>query len=582
MEQTKNNVFYAIAVGTYTGIYTNWDECKNYVLGVSGSKYKKFKTMEEAENYMKEHDNKTINEPKICIQDEESTNINDLMEEFAETLKDNKKLKEMLEVALTRRNMIFHAPGGCGKSHALKELSIMLSTTYKVFATATTGVAAVNLANGHINSNNNHEFTVTTLHRFAGIGTANLDIIPLIKKVRSNRKSLNRWKSCEILIIDEISMLGGGLFQKLDKIAKSIKGNNKPFGGIQLIVSGDFLQLPPVKDTWIFHTTEWEDLNLRPFILETPYRYDNMDFFNMLLRIRKGILTETDSKILYSRVKANECVHNILNKISSDSKQNIGEIIKPTMFYSKRDDVESFNLRELDKLEGEEYLFEAEDEFETNNDFESITGFLNSYDEEGSTRDEYKKLLDYDMPRSISFKIGAQVMLRANLSVETGLVNGSRGVVNSIIPREAVIVKFLNGAKVKIELHSRSFEDKYIKATRKQIPLILSYACTIHRSQGSTLDYAVVDLGYSVFSEGQAYVALSRCRNIKGLFISNFVPQSIKASRSALEYAKELEKKEFEERFGCGFEVILLMIEILCEYNLIDLLFLLIDKLKNI
>lgn len=426
-------------------------------------------------------------------------------------------LLNALELLISGRNILLSGPGGVGKSYLLKQLTRELMNLGKnVFVTATTGVAAVNLCDGS-------DIKVSTLHRFAGVGIAPLDVKQLISKVKQSM-ALKNWKECDYLIIDEVSMLGGSLFQKLDTIAKNIRNNTLPFGGIRLIMSGDFLQLSPVKDSWVFLTKEWSELDLVPFVLETPYRYDDINFFEMLLRIRSGEITLEDIEILQSRVEANKQMHKLLGKLTN--QHNVGEIIRPTMFYSKKCDVELFNKQELDKLPGKSILFTANDTFIHIKNAASI--------------DDYTRILDDDLPTLISFKVGAQVMLRINLDVDSGLVNGSRGVVSSIVPGEALVVKFLNGKKVQIGLHPRKYEDKNVTVVRTQIPFILAYAVSIHKAQGCTCDYAIVDAGESVFSDGQVYVALSRCRNIRGLFISKFDPSKIRANSEALGYDNKI------------------------------------------
>jgi len=438
-------------------------------------------------------------------------------------------LEDIIKVVFEKRHVFLHGPGGVGKSYKLRHIAnILIRKGIDVYVTATTGVAALGLSDSSL------KIVATTLHRFAGIGTAMLSTKNLIQKVKNNYPAKTRWERCQVLIIDEISMLGSDLFQKLCAIAQAIRQNeSSPMGGIQLIISGDFLQLPPVKEDWIFKTQEWEDLNIRPFILEVPYRYDNDGFFKMLLRIRKGKLTKEDYKTLFRRVRANQKIQKILEDLKD---ANPADVIKPTMFFSRRADVDAFNERELDKLQGELVEFVARDSIE------KISG--------NPKIEDYKSLLDNDMPRTVSFKVGAQVMLRVNISTEDGLVNGSRGVVCEIIPEEALIVKFLSGKKVRIDIHTRKLEDKYANVTRTQIPFILAYAMTIHKSQGSTLDYCVVDLGGSVFSEGQAYVAISRCVDIKGLFISEFLESSIITNEVALKYSYQLENMALEEDNG--------------------------------
>ena len=425
------------------------------------------------------------------------------------------RIDKILERINNKQNVLIVGAGGCGKSFTLINLVQILKEQDKsVYVTATTGVAALNL--GEKNNIN-----VTTVHRFAGVGTAQVSVKELL--IRMKFQARERWLKCQVLIIDEISMLGGSFFQKLDNIAKTIRNNSKPFGGIQVIASGDFAQLPPVKDIWVFKTDEWKSMEFTPFILDKPYRYDNIDFFNMLSRIRVGTVTDEDYKILKARVRANHRLQELLLKISSEKA---GEVIKPTMFYAKRCNVDIFNQRELDKLPGETVTFTAVDEFQIKKG--------------NPVKEDYIKLLDEDIPQSISFKVGAQVMLKHNLDVDAGLVNGSRGVVNEIVPGEALIVKFLNGIKLRVELLKRVIETKKAIASRTQIPFILAWSSTIHKSQSISVDYMVVDLGPDIFSDGQAYVALSRCRKIEGLFISELSKSHITANQEALEYMEHL------------------------------------------
>lgn len=447
-----------------------------------------------------------------------------------EPIQNDNHLDEIFQLIRTGHNVLLHGPGGVGKSYIIKQLYAILSdipvtmedaieasTAYrpKTYVTATTGVAAVNLSDEHVKA--------TTLHSFAGVGTAELDATSLLKKMKYI--AVKRWEDCELLIIDEISMLGAKLFKKLDIIAKHIRKNNKPFGGIQLIVSGDFLQLPPVKDDWIFACLEFTQLKLHPVIFKEPFRYTDVKFFELLQRARIGKINKSDFQILNSRVKANQNMHALLKDIVEQNKASVGEVIRPTMLFSKRCDVYAFNMQELEKIKGDNYIFNALDTIMyTDNNI------------------AHEAILDDAIPSQIILKVGAQVMLRINLSVDEGLVNGSRGVVNEIIPDEAVIVKFLNGQKIRIELNPYVYETISTKIIRLQIPLILAFANTIHKLQGCTCDYVIVDLGPSVFSPAQAYVALSRCRNIQGLFISEFIQSSIRSDKDALLYVEQLDK----------------------------------------
>jgi ATP-dependent DNA helicase PIF1 len=457
-------------------------------------------------------------------------------------LNNEETLTKVFECILSGRNILLHGPGGVGKSHMLRTICKWLSEMgTKIFVTATTGVAAINLScSSQSTSEIETKFPVSTLHRFAGVGLAQMDCEALLSYVKMNGNAVKRWKKCQVLVIDEVSMLGGYLFKKLDFIARNLRNNEEPFGGIKLLLSGDFLQLPPVKDIWVFHTQEWKNLNIRPFILETPFRYNSTengyDFFQMLLRIRKGVVIESDMKLLKNRVFANRKIHEILNDPQNKRPEDVGEMIKPTVFYSLRRDVSTYNQQELDKLDGVLVEFIAKDTFSV------LKG--------KPRKEDYVKILDEEMPQSVSFKVGAQVMLRQNISVEQGLVNGSRGVVSEIIGTESLIIKFLSGKKVRIEKTETIFKDKYAICTRIQVPVVLGFSFTIHKSQSATLDYATVNLGPSVFCEGQAYVALSRCKDLRSLFITEFQTSCIKANEDAVNFSEDLEKKAAEEDNG--------------------------------
>jgi ATP-dependent DNA helicase PIF1 len=296
-----------------------------------------------------------------------------------------------------------------------------------------------------------------------------------------------------------------------------VRKNDRPFGGIQLILSGDFLQLPPVKDRWLFESDKWNDLQFSAFIFEEPQRYSDLKWFHFLLRARKGDISQKDVAMLRERVEAYE-------KLKENTLS-----VKPTILYSRRVDVESYNKTELDKLEGKMFTYQAVDTF--------------SAYKPSAIREYYTKPLEDTIPTVISLKIGAQVMLKVNFDVDNCLVNGSRGVIIELTPY-IVSVKWVNGTVSLITPYTWEQKDKKACATRTQIPLILAWSATIHKSQGCTLDSVVCDIGNSVFCPGQAYVALSRVRCLEGLYLSGFKPSSIMADPSSLEFVKGMEGGE--------------------------------------
>lgn len=431
------------------------------------------------------------------------------------------KLKKILLTIDSGANVILHSPGGTGKSWSLRLIASYLQGKGKIVAcTATTGVAAVNL------NYPEKQIVSSTLHSWAGVRLAKESAKKLCARICSKKCYRLRWAKTDVLIVDEVSMLGSEFVEKLDYIGKTIRKNDNPFGGIQIVFGGDFLQLPPVKDNWVFESQIWEDLNLVPFVLKEPKRYDDIKYYNILLRIRQGKQTQEDIDLLYKRVIAYDRLQQILKTTTHKN------VIKPTIIYSRKMDVHAFNERELEKLPGETHSFSADDVFQ-------------KYSKD-ALKSNYTTLLDEMIPETITIKVGSQVMLKSNLDVNQGLVNGSRGVVTNIYPglEPSVQVKFINGKSMRLTRQVYDVEDKKASASRLQLPVILAWALTVHKVQGTTLDFAICDLGTSIFTDGQAYVALSRVRNFKGLFISDLYEESFMTNKSALEFEKQLIEKE--------------------------------------
>lgn len=419
------------------------------------------------------------------------------------------KMSDVLsDIRFSNQSIILHGPGGTGKTFLLREIALMYQKMNVMLQlTALTGVAALNLVMKE------HKIAAQTLHSWSGIGINHDNPSKIIAKIRSSHSLMNRWKHVKILVIDEISMLGDEMFNLLNMIAQSVRGNKEPFGGIRLILSGDFLQLPPITQGWVFNSMTWLSLDLRPIILREPKRYPDVMYFEMLLRIRSGYHNEDDMNVLRSRLVA--------YGEWKERDKAVGEI-KPTRLYGRRVDVDGYNISKLMKLEGPSTTYDAHDQSTGN----------------GS---RFFPMLDDTIPSVIELRVGAQVMLKCNLSVDDGFVNGSRGVVMSL-QRNSVTVKFMNGKTKDIMYHVWSIEGKEGTATRSQIPLRLAYAMTIHSSQGSSLDFAIVNLGKrEIFVPAQAYVALSRVRTLEGLLVEALNVKKIVPNQEALSYVESLE-----------------------------------------
>ncbi len=372
-------------------------------------------------------------------------------------------LTEIISLLDQGRNVILHGPGGVGKSYTICHLvkyyreqqNMTLASTP---VTALTGVAAVVLSQSGAKAR--------TLHSWAGIGKGEQPADTLSKLILDDPKRKGRWKAAWLLVIDEISMLSQELFDKLDRIGRTVRGIDLPFGGIRLIFSGDFLQNPPVKARFVFTSERWL---ATPFVwidLTIPKRYADETWFNRLLRFRMGTHTPEDWTFLETRYDAwNKLLHQV----------EAGEIkVLPTMLRSTKLAAEDENIGELSKLPGNDSIYTVRYTF--------------SPKKGGNVNRQYIiKLFEEQVPPEIRLKVGAQVMLRYNIDVDSGLVNGSRGVIVAIEPA-GVEVLWVNGLKTIVGLNVWSLEDDDGIYTCTQIPLILAWAITIHKCvSGNTL-----------------------------------------------------------------------------------------------
>jgi ATP-dependent DNA helicase PIF1 len=362
--------------------------------------------------------------------------------------------------------------------------------------TSTTGVSS-------------HLIKGQTIHSFSGIGVlhSKYTLKDVIKKIKKNKDAKRRITECDLLVIDEISMLGATYLSVLSESFKLIRKNENVFGGIQVIMTGDFYQLPPIHDNYAFESETWKELELHTILLEKVYRFTDEVYSNMLSRIRKGEHLPEDNVELFKRVKEYK-------------EQNIEEFeIQPTFLSCKKVDVFEKNKEELDKNKNEVVFYLSEDEYKS----ESIVSCL-----------------DLLSPKKLELKVGAQVMLTVNKNVEEGLVNGSRGVIVELTSNE-IYVKFLKGHTIPFERHLFQYEEEgKVLGTRFQFPFILAYCLTIHKIQGSTIDCAIIDIGNSIFENHMSYVALSRVKSLNGLYLKAFNPYKIKVDQKVEEFYKNL------------------------------------------
>jgi ATP-dependent DNA helicase PIF1 len=441
-----------------------------------------------------------------------------------------------------RENVMITGPGGTGKTTIINHL-LMDPVRYGpsrpaarpsgayLGVTAMTGSAAV-LIGG------------TTLHSYLGIGLGKDSEDDLVKKINGREKLKRKWRDTNILVVDEVSMLPADLFDKLNRIAKRVRKRSEPFGGMQLVFGGDFLQLPCIKGDFCFESKAWKECQFEIFHLTKIMRQADKRFQTCLNRARFGEMTDDDFEYITQSVPTSD--------LRSPAGKTLKEVIsameiKPTRILCQNVDVNEINRTKLEQLPAEEiYKYKCNIEYNLDNYqprfhgywFKDITKLCNAQ----------PKLL---------LSVGAQVMLLVNRDVKRGLVNGSRGVVTRFLEskttnskgeekiRHVPVVKFgTEDTEIAINQHAYEVKDgKDLVGTIFQIPLRLAYAITVHKSQGLTLDSAIINLR-GVFEYGQAYVALSRVKDVKSLFLKNVTKSSFKAHPKALEFYKQLDAKE--------------------------------------
>ena len=419
-------------------------------------------------------------------------------------LKLTQKQKEVYNYMCSGESIFITGLAGSGKTFTTK-LFIKNYSPLRVMAiTSTTGTSAL-LING------------TTIHSYLGIGYGKCSEEVLTNKILNSSWLKKRWIMLETLVIDEISMMDPKLFDKLESIARTIRRNDKPFGGIQLILSGDFLQLPCVgTDKFCFEAQSWSKCVKYTIYFDEVIRQSNVSFQSILNNVRVGEITEEVRKVLDSRIGV---------RLTNDFG------IKPTRLYSLNCDVDRINDIELDNLAGDNIQFY---------EYEMDIVVYPNVNNKASVIEKFKK--NCTAPEKLQICIGTQVMLLKNLDLPKGLANGSRGVVIEFI-NEKPVVKFLNGEERFIDWEVWEIEENDKKIlSAKQIPLRVAYAISIHKVQGSSIDYAEIDLS-TIFEYGQAYVALSRVKTLEGLSIICIDYNHIKAQPKAVAFYQELKSK---------------------------------------
>lgn len=407
---------------------------------------------------------------------------------------------------------------GSGKSYLID--FIKQEFRGKITISASTGISAINVC-GY------------TLHSLFCLGVGTLPVENIIKDIMNptERKKRERIEFIKLLIIDEVSMLSAHTLDAVDAIAKAVKGSDKPFGGIQVVMFGDFLQLPPVaksddplkKRQSCAHSEVWAKLKPEMIYLDLIFRQTDEKFKDLLYAVRHADLKDHHIELLESRKTSKFREEEIKNNF-------------PVYLYGTNKLVDDKNFDELAKLNTEERTYRAE--------------------LSGDCVDEMSLLEKNCLARmNLVLKVGSRVMLIQNLDLDLKLANGSLGIITGFqkITENYYqpIVKFDVGIEMVIKenvwerkLYDPKTDSTYVTATLKQIPLIVAYALTIHKCQGLTLESVLVDIA-SCFCNSQAYVAISRCKSLDKLYIERLKIEKITCDKRVSKRYKELEKEDF-------------------------------------
>lgn len=482
----------------------------------------------------------------------------------------------LVELVMNGKNVFYTGSAGCGKSTVLKHfVALLRSGRKKVDIIAPTGKAALEV-NGR------------TIHNYAGWVPSSLS--QPLRILESNAHGAKVWKrlgATDVLVIDEISMVANHVFERLNCIMKSARDNREPFGGVQIIVTGDFCQLPPVKgfefcldcgtalelvpwegkyncvkveclaqfneiDKWAFRSAAWQECHFEHVNLKVIHRQKDADLKALLEKRRLGLPYSVEQMcLLYDHAT---------------------DTIDAVKLFPKRDDVRRINDRELAQLPGQALTYSCVDDF----------AWSKRYDNLGDKQVRCQKLMDYalkaledhSLEQKLVLKKGMLVILVINWDLDSGLANGSQGtimgfekqnekifpevphrwdysshknwLIRTFVKRTAVqewpIVHFQNGRTRTIYprcmVNELGDDEPYNLLSRTQIPLTAAWAMTVHKAQGMTFSRVIVDLKHT-FEPGQDYVALSRAETLRGLKVEGLPRNNIGPNKEVIDFLEE-------------------------------------------
>ena len=412
--------------------------------------------------------------------------------------------EQALKIMKTGVNIYLTGSAGSGKTYLLNQyIKYLEDHDIAVAVTASTGIAAT-----HMNG--------MTIHGWSGIGVKNVMGEKELEDLEEKKYLWKRFDKARVLIIDEVSMLHGFQLDMIEKVCRRFKRSSKPFGGLQVILSGDFFQLPPVekskkeneKSSMIYESEAWKILNPAICYLTEQHRQEDDILTEILNNVRSNTLEEKHYEYL------DKCINRELKGI------------KATKLYTHNINVDKENYEELAHIDGKEKIYNM-----TSKGHEIIVDILK------------KSCLAHE---ELRLKVGAEVMCIKN-NFDKGYVNGSRGKITGFeVESGYPIVKLYNGMSVIVAPEIWAIEeDGRIKASITQFPLRLAWAITIHKSQGMSLDNAEIDLR-STFTYGMGYVALSRVRTLSGIRLIGFTKESLLVDPRVLEHDQDLQNESYQ------------------------------------
>lgn len=381
--------------------------------------------------------------------------------------------QEALQVLKGKCNVFLTGQPGAGKSYLTNVfIDWMLDNGVDFAVTASTGIAALNV-NGK------------TLHSFMGVRNDDELSINDIDEILEHSGTVQRYINTKVLIIDEISMVSAQLFENLNILAKIARRSEEPFGGMRVIAVGDFYQLPPVKGDYCFKSQAWTGANFQFCNITEQHRTSDMTFIDILAGIRAGVLTEEQKAVIRSRV--------------IDDVSTLDGVVRLDTHNRRVDEINENKLKRLTTVPRTYRMIQEGEEKYILNIKKSCLS-----------------------PETLILKVGARVIFTRN-DFEQRWVNGTQGEVVALNEESVDVRIFSNDEVVNVKQsrweHCKGYgKYKVVLASISQLPLRLAWAITIHKSQGMTLDRAVIDVS-KVFATGQAYVAISRVRSLDGVFL---------------------------------------------------------------